>query len=302
MIANMTIYEQVAQLIQTEQIEAIGTHTEALAQTAVSHPHAFRQTLNLLAFHKQTDTIRQLMIQAWPAIQASHLPTSRKNELATLATDFLLFNALQTGETDQLQAQIQTFFPVDADGLARTLAHFKGEVTYNWSVQMFEGEDGRQISQNLNILIILFMGWANREGRIALAHSWLMRDALADYFLLRRTGQLKQRMDSSLLAGGGRRPPFRIPTDPPHPLCPDHGSLERYLMKLLHVTREAWWQTAVFYHNLPHWLAYLKEGKLITPQQEKATQSDLQPIRQDLLTHLNRVSNDPALTQYLMQG
>lgn len=275
-----------------------------LAQQAGSNWAQFQSLLNMLAYHGETAVLTQLLSHNWPTLQNDpQLSDWQKQTLATFACDVLIFHHLQTSQepTPDLQKQLQQFYPIDEQQLARYLTALTSQSEHEWKLIHFHidnptPETNQQASQNLAVLMVDFLAYASQVHHIAYAKANMMRQQLPTYFVERRTGQLEPRQDFAAAMRGERPRPIIRPK--PHPLCPDSVTLEQYMAKLLNYQPQPTIAAALF-GLIPTWLQFLQAQKLIDVSYHNQTITDCQQMAPDLLQYFQTHIADDILLNHI---
>ncbi len=269
--------------------------TAPLAANAADHFQEVQQVMDLLSWHGCRPQLSELQHAAWPSIcEAQQIRTSAKNQFAALAADSLIYAyldghellRLETGVADLLP-QLQYYFDVNTEWLARYLAYVAGLTQQTWVTDDFhfsrsDESAARNAAANLAALMIEFVTYSRAEENLPYGRSALMREQLPIYFSMRRTGQLAVRQPITDLMQGKRPFPDFGHDEPPHPLCPDRTTLEMYFNNLLHFARPQPYKAAALYALLPVWLRFLAVRDLIDATQHDKIRTSLQPLLADL--------------------
>lgn len=292
------------QTYQTAAAEEQRAFLDQIATTTGAGLDNFERVLNMLAYHGRLADLVFLMEQAWPHLQASEtLSAWQKNRLATQSTDSLIFQYLaqrpltQAPTPDKLDSglmkQLNQFFAVDTNGLARYLAVLGGFRQTAWTPeQLASSRDNNQLAQNLTTVMIEFLGWLHQKEEHPLSKGDLFRYQMLTYLAERRTGQLDPRPDIGDLMRRGR--PMPKPRPPSPLMCPDPVTLEQFLTKMLNYKPQPY-KTAAFVELIPAWLRFLASRNLITTGEQQQTMHDLQPTAQKLATHWQSFPGDETL-------
>lgn len=278
---------------------AIATHIATLTTTAVNHLDAFANTLDMLAYHGETAVLTQLLTATHPRIQqANTVKRQLITELTSRTTDQIIFAHLQNGGNPAdptLINTLQTYFAIDAAGLAQYTAVLTGTAIPHLTAASFHRDTPKEAAANLSALLILFTGDLHRTHDIPFSKGSLVQPLLPAYFSARRTGQLNPREDLATLMQGKRPFPRLMRDEPAHPLCPDQTTLERYLAQLLHRARPQPYRAATLYETLPHWITLLHQHNLITAADAERARRDLSAMRPDITQYWQAYPSDPTL-------
>jgi hypothetical protein len=310
--AHWLCHWQIRHALADGRLADVPSLAQEMAQTADTHMDLFAQTLDVLAYHGQLPVLVDMMRQAWPLIQQSGEIVGRSvDEFATRATDATIFHHLEThaapdAHDPALRQQLEVYFDIDIDGLARYLAHLTGQAERAWRTSDFDFADhdekeaeakrkrANQVAQNLATLLIELVGCLRRRDDIPYSKGNLFRQQLPPYLVARRTGQLAPRDVTNLMGSG--RPMPRLPEPQSlHPLCPDADTLERYLAKLLHFANPYPYRAAVLFELTPAWLRFLESNRLIDAQQPRQKLPDLKKLKPDLARYWQQYHEDLAL-------
>lgn len=299
------VMERIIAAVNAGQTEGLLEMARELSETAVSDLHGFTNALDMIAYHGQPDAVAAALEATWPQIQtAQDVGVLRaRATLAARATDSIIFvHVAQPDATNPadptLLARLGSFFEIDATGLAHYVDVLTGTTTRRWQLDDFVSspESLGDVGQNLNTLLIEFMAYLHAQERVALSKSDLVRQQFPAYFAARRTGQLAPRQDIADLMRGGRPRPNFAPHEPPHPLCPERGTFEEFVSRLLHFARPQPYRAAATYELVPGWLRFLQARELIDAAQLQRTLDDLGGMGAQMAAFWREQNLDPALT------
>lgn len=276
----------------------------SLAQQARSNWPEFQSLLNMLAYHGETAVLAQLLTDNWSTLKNdTQLNDWQKQTIATFTCDILIFHHLQTSKepTPDLQEQLQHFYPVDPQQLARYLTALTSQSGHEWKLIHFHIDDptpetNQQASQNLAVFMLDFVAYAHKAHNAAYAKANVMRQHLPVYFVERRTGQLEPRQDIAAAMRGER--PYPIIRPQPHPLCPDPVTLEQFMAKLLNYQPQPYIAAALF-ELIPAWLQFLQTKNLIDAAQQQKTIAECSQMVPDLQQYFQTHTADNTLLSHL---
>jgi hypothetical protein len=163
-----------------------------------------------------------------------------------------------------------------------------------------EDEAPDEGQQNLFDLSVEFLGYLRREESIPYTKGELGREQIQRYLLERHAGELEPR-ESPFEAA--RRPKRRQrkqkPRKPRHVLCPDRGTLDRYLGQLLNFINPQRYKAAATLELVPAWLRFLESRQLIDAEERSKRKLDLRGLDTELLKVWQDYPADPALQRGL---
>ncbi len=307
--SNNAAAQALIDALNANQPDVAAQQLGALAETLITEPPTFLQTLDLLDYHGQPALTADLIGIVWPVVANSQdrQLIKLRNDLATRATDSLIFAYLDGPISAEafaaLVETLQTYFPIDGNGLHRYLSVLAGETTRRWSLADFEVQAQQAdpdspppaIAEHLTTLLLEFMSAAADQG-VARSRANLARQEFPVYFAMRRSGQLDPRDSIQDLMRGSR--PFPFPTSdsmPSHPLVTDRTTLQEYLSQLLHFAKPQPYRAAAFYTLQPVWLTFLAERGLVDEETHARISAEIDAMRADLTSYWQDHGHDPAL-------
>jgi hypothetical protein len=120
------------------------------------------------------------------------------------------------------------------------------------------------------------------------------------YILERHAGELEpQESPFEALQRPKRRKGRRKPRQPRHLLCPDRGTLDRFLGELLGFINPQRYKAAATLELVPAWLRCLESRQLIDSEQRAQTMLELRGLDTVLRKVWQGYSPDPALQRGL---
>jgi len=304
--------------------------TAALARELALIAHEaidqFFQTMEQLAYYGELNTLLDIMPVAWPRLKASpDIVPWAVDDLASRATDFLIFARLERGELPdaadpELLKQISTYLDINPKSLDEYLGYLTGRTERCWSMAEFsftprserrgfrdeDEEDEDEIDehtekdpgrQNLIHLSAEFLGYLGREEKISYTRGEVGREQIVRYLLDRFDGELVPRPSMLESVLRPKKKPDPPPPPPPHWLCPDRDTLDVCLSRLCGFLSAQYYKATALFELIPAWLRFLEARGLIDASRREATLSDLSGLRDDLLKLGGIGESDPALQQ-----
>ena len=313
------------------RVEAIAPLAEGMAETAEKNIDEFFNMMDQLAYHNQLAALISATRLAWPQVKDSTRILGI-NEFATQAADYLVFNYLsQTTILDSsdpdLLAQITPYTKLDLKLFSDYIARLSGQLQGSWTMADFDFEspdsdslytwddededfdedddfdeeedfdenddfDGTEEDldnsrQNLSHLLTEFLGYLYHQENVPYTKGELARDQLYEYILMRHDGELEP-------ADSQRKKQKSIPHHPPHPLCPDRKTLDRFLGELLGFINPQHYKATATLELIPAWLRFLESRRLIDAKQRQQTLAELRGLDTEMLKVLKNYP-DPAL-------
>jgi hypothetical protein len=171
--------------------------------------------------------------------------------------------------------------------LTRYLDQVTGKTSRAWTLSDFEIRPRRRGAreepnegpdlgrQHLADLSNEFLGHVHRKEGVSYTRGELARVSLVEYLVQRQEGELEPRGDSFAF-------PRHQPRKPAHVLCPDRGTLDRYLASLVEFLSGRQHQAAALFELVPAWLRFLESRQLLTREQRLHTLQELRPLHGDL--------------------
>jgi hypothetical protein len=310
--------------LATGRLDAIPKLANEIAATAGENIDTFNNVIDQLAYHGQLAVLVEAMRIAWPRVKdADDIVPWGIQEFAAQAVDYEVFHYLEQHPTPdpqdpELLGNLEFYFEIDQERFARYLALLTGQVKRRWTMGDFEfrpprersydpfdeedeeGESPDEGRQNLYDLSVQFLGYLRREEGVSYTKGELGREQIQRYLLKRHDGELEPRESPFEAAGRrGRRQRKRKSRKPRHVLCPDRGTLDRYLGGLLNFINPQRYKAAATLELVPAWLRFLASRQLVDAEERSKTMLDLRGLDTELLKVWEGYSADPALQRGL---
>jgi hypothetical protein len=310
--------------LATGQSDAIPALANEIAATAGEDIDTLNNVIDQLAYHGHLATLVDVMRIAWSQVKdAENIVPWGIQEFAAQGVDYEIFHYLEQHATPdpkdpELLKNLEFYFEVDQERFAQYLALLTGQVKRQWTMGDFEfkrfrerpyrfsDEDDEEDEapdegqQNLFDLSVEFLGYLRREESIPYTKGELGREQIQRYLLERHAGELEPR-ESPFEAA--RRPKRRQrkqkPRKPRHVLCPDRGTLDRYLGQLLNFINPQRYKAAATLELVPAWLRFLESRQLIDAEERSKRKLDLRGLDTELLKVWQDYPADPALQRGL---
>jgi hypothetical protein len=263
----------------------------------------------MLAYHGQLATLVEMMRIARPLVEDStDIVPWGQDEFATYAIDYEVFDYLEhtaapTADDPQLQERVLNFRAINQPQFAQFLTHLTGQAGRQWAAGDFEvgrrkgrsrrasdeDEEQPEGAENLFLLTVEFLGYLHRAEGVSYPKGRLAQQRIFEYLVKRNAGELEP-------AAAGRAP-TRPKSDARsrHPLCPDRGTFERFLVELLQLIFAQPYKAAAVFELAPAWLRFLESRGLIDAPQRAATLAELRGMDTVLLKYWDQHPADPAL-------
>jgi hypothetical protein len=298
---------------------------QELAQTGGKHLDMFTHTLDMLDYHGQLPVLLEIMPIAWPAVKSSSGYFEWAiDEFASRAADYVVFDHLERNpslEADDpgLQEQLGFYLEdMDQEAFANFLDHLTGRTKRTWTMDDFgferqaQGKKAKKPTKtaklseeardNLYDLTIEFLRYLRREENVPYTKGRLARWQIYQYLVDRHAGELKPQeniFDTMRRGGKGKRPKPKT-RYPDHWLCPDRGTLDRFLAQLLGFLSGRYHEAVVTVEMIPAWLRFLESRRLVDADQREETLQNLRGLDTELLKVVKDHS-DPALARAVEQ-
>lgn len=309
---------RITNALATGRLEAIPALAHTMAQTAGKDLDIFRNVMDQLAYHGQLAALVEATRTAWPLVRKSRdLMSWAIPEFAEEAANYVIFDHLEHNPAPDaadatLKERLEFYLKPDPERVARHLALLTDQAGRRWVMSDFEfkrprrrsrgdfaegetarvSDDGRQ---SLHDLSIEFLGYLRREEGVSYTKGALACKELQRYILDRSAGEVGP--DEDLFAA-----PFRKRAKPKAQarllaplLCPDRGTLDRYLGELFNFINPHHYKAAALMELVPAWLRFLESRQLIDAQQRQKTLNELRGLDAELLKIYQQYPADPAL-------
>ncbi len=293
-----------------------------LATNAEAHIDDFFNLLDQLAYYNQLAVLISATRLAWSQVKDS-TKVFGSGELAQKVVDYIVFDyisctAAPEGRDPVLLAQIEPYMSLNLELLSTYVAILSGRQQQAWTLDDFQFEPAREDyrddwdddeddddeapdegRQNLAQLSWEFLNYLFHQEQVPYAKGELARAELYRYILRRFEGKLEQ--DEGAMFDIFSQPKRKKQRSPKrrrqrHLLCPDRGTLDRYLGELLGFINPQYYKAVTLLELVPAWLRFLESRQLIGREQREQTLTELRGLD----TELNKVvqdNPDPALLQ-----
>jgi hypothetical protein len=268
------------------------------------------ETIEQLSYYGQTSTLLDAMRIIRPLVKESKKIISWSiDQFAVLASKFEIFDqverdpSIDPGDPGLIE-RIQHYINVDREELDRFIGHLTGRQNRSWSIADFElkkSRDTRDSGQkkesgegSLYYFSIEFLGYLRNEG-VPYTKGEICREQILRYIQRRHDGELEPRenlFEYAYHSGVRRR-------ERPRPrghqlLCPDRGSLDRYLGRLMKSVYSQYYRSAAMVELLPSWLSFLESHRLISLKQRARIMQELRGIDESFIHAMEIYSDDPT--------
>jgi hypothetical protein len=266
-----------------------------------------------------------MMPIAWPDVKGgSGYFEWAIDEFASRAADYVVFDHLERNpslEADDPELQEELGFFLDEmnqEAFANYLEYLTGRAKRTWTMDDFgferqtQGKKAKkptktaklsqEAKQNLYDLTVEFLYYLQLEEGVPYTKGRLARKQICEYLLERHAGELRPQENVFDTMMRGKRQKRSKPKTryPDHWLCPDRGTLDRFLAQLLGFLSGRYYEAVVTFEMIPAWLRFLELRQLIDPEQREKTWQDLRGLDTELLKVVKDHS-DPALARAVEQ-
>ncbi|MGB0387437.1 MAG: hypothetical protein ACPGWR_21680 [Ardenticatenaceae bacterium] len=265
--------------------------------------------LDQLAYHNQLDPLAKCMYGAWPKLEESDSELWDLHLFAKQSADFVILHYLEymypdgMGTSGLVSLLLYTYKTLEAEPLEQYLGYLTGEIESQWKLRDFkktEESDWRiwnnltglvdQGVKNLYHLTVEFMGYLRREERFTYGKSYLAREGLYSYFVVRHANLLRKNLNVELFIRAMTSPRRRFD------IVPDYATLRRYLKQMIEEHNQLYKAAATF-EVIPAWLRFLESRKLIDSTKHQKKLQELQPLQDYFFEVLQGMPEDPILQQ-----
>ena len=280
---------QIDNALASGRTTALPALVRELSTHAGNEVDLFYQLLDQLAYHGQLSLLLEAVSIAWPLLQSSsEVVPWAVEELSAQAADYVIFDFLEqhpsvAADDAELIARLKDYIEINPEKLARHLSYLTEHADRGWANQDFN-RNNRQHQQNLVDLSLEFLGYLKRQEQVCYTKGDLAREQLCNYLCERQDGELSTPKRASRAR---------------HPLCPDRGTLDRFLGGLLNFVNPQHYKAVATFELLPAWLRFLVSRQLITAELLEQTLQQLQPLRASLRQFYGTYRADDALSTAL---
>lgn len=317
--------------LAASQQETLPALTRELAAYAGKDIDMVNRVIDQLEYHGQLDLLREITRIGLADVKASHdIMPHGKYEFAERGGDYEIFDYLlhtpdPRGDDPSLLDRLG-FYVEDlrTEKLIRYIEHVSDKKSQTWQVNDFAiqpstkksafSDDDEDVEdeektepldpgkENLYYLSIEFLGYLHREEKVPYTRGEQARQGLVGYLVERAEGELEPRpgLLEDRRSWERRRPARQRP--PSHPLCPDRGTLDRYLASLLDFLSAQYFKVCALFTLLPAWLRFLEQRQLLSAEQRQKCLRELEGLHATLLKAMETAvvrSEDPTLVQDL---
>ncbi len=290
------------------RLDEVPALAEELADMAGAQLDTVNRVFDQLAYYGQLAVLAAATRRAWPLVRQGEYFDWAVSEFAERATTYAMLDYLErtaAPNTAELEALGADFGCTDVrpGRSAQYLAHVTGQTGRRWTLDDFDltahrqqkgepelpADDGRT---DLYHLTVEFLGYLRREEGVPYTKGELARDQIQRYILERHAGKLKAESGKGRArkTGGKMRS-----SEPVHLLCPDRGTLDRFLVGLLDLFSSQPYKAAAMFELIPAWLRFLETRELIDADQRGRTLHELDGMVADMILVWSRYSSEPAL-------
>ncbi len=293
----------ISNALALNQPEVLTAKFQEFAEIAYKHIDTFNRTLDCLSYHGHLQLLLKAARIAWPRVETStHIVPWGINEFAAKAIDFEIFAYLEVcaqpkPDDPDLQDRLKPFIKgARMDVVSETVEHLAAHAGRRWSRDDFKDSKAETFGIDLVYLSREFLGELYRKQGVSFTKGELGRNRLVTYLLERADGDLEPKPSMMEAFMGGkkwRKPKAKQP--PPHMLCPDRESSDRFLARTLDFINPQTFKAAAFFELIPDWLRFLESRALIDEGLHARTLKELHPVAENLEKIINEHYCDPAL-------
>ncbi len=296
--AHILLDWQITNALATQRDEAVLRLTGDYAQIAgAEHTDELFNLVNKLAYHGQTQALRQLVDTTLPLLrQSTNAMPGAADKLAAFAIDGLIFDRLDhmqsvTLDEEGLLDQFIAYMPeIDQEKLPNYIRCVSGQDDRAWTLADFDPSSNDFVN-NTRHLTLAFTHYLRTISGVAYFKAELARGGVFQY--------LWRRAKADLGARRGRTSGKRQIRNLEHVLCPDYATLDRFLGDLLNFFNVQHYEAAAMFEVLPAWLDFLEHYQLIDLQQRIAAIEDYKRLRPAVLRLFENNKSDPTMYQHL---
>jgi len=309
--AGLILGWRITNALANGRFEDVPALANDMARNAEKNIDEFFNLMDQLAYHNQLATLIEATRIAWPQVKDS-TKIFGIDEFANQATDYLVYDYLThtsdpDGRDPTLLDQIEPYMDLDLDRFADYVAGLAGQRQSTWTMADFEfkplkskrfsGRDKKKDNdegrRNLYYLTLEFLHYLYHQEDVPYAKGELARTEIYRYILRRHDGDLAPQ-EPLLRPRRGDKKRKSAARRSHHPLCPDRGTLDRFLGELLHLFNPQYYKATTTLELVPAWLRFLESRHLIDAEQREQTLSELWGLDTEFLKVVENHS-DPAL-------
>jgi hypothetical protein len=266
-----------------------------------------------LAYHGQLPALLVHADAAYTQIRSdADLWEVHQEEFIVHAQRYRLFEYLErtpaaAANASDLLPILQRYGAVEPNKLEHIVAHLSGQRHGQWTRQDFEGDtttlqepDADSVrdyaiegtaSQRLNLLGLEFVAYLHRERGLSYTKADLGNTTLCSYLHQRNSGALSTN-DTSMQSPAHKPKQQAKTSTPPHPLCPDPGSLRQYFTEEAGFVMQKQFAFSTALELIPIWLSYLQERSLIESADAANVIERLRPLCKDRIESCEQTLDD----------
>lgn len=301
---------------------ALARLSDELIEVAGYALDSFNDSLRKISYSGETALVASMMQRAIPLLgEDQELFDWVPDEFRAKTMSMLLFKhyeqnpALQADDPG-LQAELSPFEELDQQGLEHMLTMLSGRQPRQWTLADFafkrpskkHSEEQDPAVQQLNDLLLVFLGALWREHGIPLAKADLARNGLYHYVLRRHAGDIQTADDTDMFVFPGKsrsRPKKAGPKDKmqtSNVLCPDRLTLDSFLAGMIGLLSADFYTAAAVLEIVPAWLDFLVEQKLLSAEEAQLARQDLYQIVVDAREVWERSTSNPDILPNIEQA
>ncbi len=283
-----------------------------MARNAEENIDQFFNLMDQLAYHNQLAALIEATRTAWPQVKVS-TKILGIDDFATQMTNYLVFDYVTRtpepdGQDPALLDRIDPYMDLNLEKFAEYVAELAGQRSATWTMADFEFEplESEQFSdwddeeeetvdegrQNFSHLTFDFLHYLYQEENVPYAKGDLARTEIQQYILRRHDGDLEPVEPLFPQPKRSRRKGKAAAA--PHPLCPDRGTLDRFLAGLINFINPQYYKATATLELVPAWLRFLESRHLIEAEQREQTLLELRGLGTEFLKVVGTHA-DPAL-------
>lgn len=277
----------------------------AIAANGTKNLDEFYASLDKLLYYDQLWLAAQMMAQAHDQSPDLADDAFVREAMNITLLAFVERNPDVRADDEQLRAALDHFAPSDHGGVAYKLAQVTGHDQQAVQLHDFVFQPITSLAdlgadpavQHLDDLSLQFLGAIHREQGASLGRGDIARKAIRTYFIERHAGRL-QPIDTPYQSRSSKR----RQSAPPHQLCPDYTTLDRFLGDLLNLISPQYYDAAAMMEFLPAWLDFLQRRDLLGADQRVMVQNDLRQLMTDAIPVWDQIENGSAIRKRIKQA
>jgi hypothetical protein len=274
------------------------------SQVAGEYLDQYYKAIEGLAYHGAFDLLLEGMRLARPLVaEADGLVPWAGEEFDKWLVKYELLemtetNPALTAADAELNERLAAYgVTIDAAGMDDRLNYLTGRQLPNWTAADFAKLTYTKREKNyprdeLFRLLDAFLHYAHFEEGVSWPKTQMAYDNLLDYLIERAAGELAPEQPRRGKRKG-KKPEFQSN------LAPDHGTLDRFLVRFAGIFSFHFYQASAFFELIPVWLRFLVKYGLLEEAAMQQTIRSLSALHGSLLSIAQKQIDDPLPAQNL---